>query len=128
MDHLQAATYTVQIAPVTAATTARTASFSIAEAVEAGVLVTLGAQANTNATSPVLTIAHGDGTNFTTLQTTAIANTAAVSQYYPIVPHGRDKYIKLTITPDTTTNGAVLFTAASIVKSNRQSAPTNAAV
>jgi hypothetical protein len=80
----------------------------------ATVVVTAGVELNTNSTNVVLTLAKSDGTNHTTLATQTLDNTAAAkSEFHYANPTG-DRYLRVTVTPDTTTNGPVLTTALAV--------------
>ena len=120
MDHLQSKSYTVVLAPVTAATTARTANLDTAGMDSVCLLVTLGAELNTNSTNVALQLSESDTTGATTFATfnadynKTIDNTAAVVVPYHVDLKGRKRYIRVTVTPDTTTNGAVLSAVAAI--------------
>ena len=102
--------------PAAAATTARTASIDTAGANNAVVLVHLGAEANTNSTNVKVTLEEGDSTSsYATFNSDYVSatldNTAAVVGSYSVPLVGRKRYLKLTMTPDTTTNGAVVTSA-----------------
>lgn len=111
----QALDYSILLAPVTAATTARTAALDCRGADYATILVTLGAEANTNSTNVTLQLAEGDTTNsFATFNADfnrVIDNTAAVVVAYHVDLKGRKRNLRLTITPDTSANGAVISSA-----------------
>lgn len=111
----QALDYSILLAPVTAATTARTAALDCRGADYATILVTLGAEANTNSTNVTLQLAEGDTTNsFATFNADfnrVIDNTAAVVVAYHVDLKGRKRHLRLTITPDTSANGAVIGSA-----------------
>lgn len=111
----QALDYSILLAPVTAATTARTAALDCRGADYATILVTLGAEANTNSTNVTLQLAEGDTTNsFATFNADfnrVIDNTAAVVAAYHVDLKGRKRYLRLTVTPDTSANGAVIGSA-----------------
>lgn len=98
------------LAPITAVTTARTAQLDMSGVDYATIIVSAGVELNTNNTNVVITLAHGDdGTNYTTLSTTTMDNTAASKQEYHVCNDGsKKKYLKVTLTPDTTTNGPIL--------------------
>ena len=109
MQPLQSNTFTMMLAPATAATTSRTASLDLSGTDYATIIVVAGIEANTNSTNVVVTLAHGDdGTNYTTLSTTTIDNTAAAKHEFHVDTRGKKKLLRVTVTPDTTTNGAVI--------------------
>jgi hypothetical protein len=102
--------------PAASATTARTATIDTAAANSATVCVHVGAEANTNSTNVRVTLEESDNTNtFATFSSTfssaLLDNTAAVVGSYSIPLIGRKRYLKLSVVPDTTTNGAVVTSA-----------------
>lgn len=111
----QSMDYSILLAPVTAATTARTAALDCRGADYATILVTLGAEANTNSTNVTLQLAEGDTTNsFATFNADfnrVIDNTAAVIAAYHVDLKGRKRHLRLSISPDSSTNGAVISSA-----------------
>lgn len=111
----QALDYSILLAPVTAATTARTAALDCRGADYATILVTLGAEANTNSTNVTLQLAEGDTTNsFATFNADfnrVIDNTTAVVAAYHVDLKGRKRHLRLSISPDSSTNGAVISSA-----------------
>jgi len=122
---LQAATYSDMLAPLTAVTTARTAALDCAGADYATIIVHLGIEKNTDSTNVVLMVDEGNDTNtFTTfdsnLNSITVDNVAAAIAVRHIDLKGRKRYLRLTVTPDTTTNGDVLFDATGILSSERK--------
>lgn len=117
MKDLQAKTYDVLLVPTTAATTARTANLDCQGAHNATILVTLGAEANTNSTNVAIQLSESDTTVVTTFATfnasfnRTVDNTGAVVAVNHLDLKGRKRYVRLTVTPDTSTNGAVLTSA-----------------
>ena len=117
MKDLQAKTYDVLLVPTTAATTARTANLDCKGAHNATILVTIGAEANTNSTNVAIQLSESDTTVVTTFATfnaafnRTVDNTGAVVAVNHLDLNGRKRYVRLTLTPDTTTNGAVLTSA-----------------
>lgn len=114
----------VLLAPITAATTARTANLDIADANFATIRVLLGAELNTNSTNVAIQLSESDDTvvtNFATFDASynrTVDNTAGRVAVSHIDCEGRKRYIRLTVTPDTTTNGTVITSAlASLHKS-----------
>jgi hypothetical protein len=109
----------VLLAPITAATTARTANLDCQGATYATIEVILGAELNTNSTNVVLALSESDdtvATNFATFNSVfarTVDNTAGVVAVNHVDLRGRKRYLRLTVTPDTTTNGAVLSGAIS---------------
>jgi hypothetical protein len=115
----QALDYTIMLAPVTAATASRTASVDTRGADYATILVTLGAEANTNSTNVTLQLAESDTNgSFATFNSNfnrVIDNTASVVVAYHVNLQGRKRYLQLTISPDTGANGAVIGSAMSVL-------------
>ena len=111
MKVAQLGTDSVLFTPTAAATTARTASLDCAGANYATIRVMLGVEVNTNATNVILSLSEGDDTNtYTTFNADAnrtVDNTAATIATTHVDLEGRKRYLKMTATPDTTTNGAV---------------------
>jgi hypothetical protein len=113
MKSSQALDYNVLLGPVTAATTARSAAFDVRGADYATILVTLGAEANTNSTNVTLQLAEGNAATgaFATFNSNfnrVIDNTNAVVVAYHVDLKGRGSHLRLTVTPDTSANGAVI--------------------
>lgn len=122
---MQALDYSVMLAPVTAATTARTAALDTTGADYATIVVTLGAEANTNSTNVVVSLSEGNDTNtFTTFDTSfnsiTVDNTAGTIAPWCVDLKGRKRYLKIAITPDATTNGAVITSAVGILAKDRK--------
>jgi hypothetical protein len=115
----QALDYTIMLAPVTAATASRTASVDTRGADYATILVTLGAEANTNSTNVTLQLAESDTNgSFATFNSNfnrVIDNTASVVVAYHVNLQGRKRFLQLTISPDTGANGAVIGSAMSVL-------------
>ena len=129
MKVAQLGTDSVLFTPTAAATTARTASLDCAGATYATIRVQLGVEVNTNSTNVVLSLAEGDDTNtYTTFNANAnrtVDNTSATIATTHIDLEGRKRYLKITATPDTTTNGAVTVAmSATLYKSVITSATT----
>jgi len=114
MQYQQTATESVLLAPIAAATTARTANLDCQDANFATVRVVLGAEANTNSTNVAIQLSESDDTvvtNFATFSASfnrTVDNTAGVVATNHVDLRGRKRYLRLTVTPDTTTNGAVI--------------------
>jgi hypothetical protein len=102
------------LAPITAATTSRTANLDCAGADYATITIVLGAEANTNSTNVAVRLLESDVTTATTFATfdanfnRTLDNTAAIVAAYNVDLKGRKRYLRIELTPDTTTNGAVL--------------------
>ena len=127
VKHPQNEVDSLLITPTAAATTALTARLDCKDAHYATIRVALGIEANTNSTNVVVSLLESDDTvvtNFATfdsdLADTTVDNTAAVVATRHVDLDGRKRYLRLTVTPDTTTNGAVTIGAvASLCKSVR---------
>lgn len=122
MSHeLQSADYSQLLAPATAATTARTANLDCQGANYATIVVGVSAEANTNSTNVVFALSESDDTtasNFATFDANfnvTIDNTAAARHICHVSRKGRKRYLRVTVTPDTTTNGAVISYADAIL-------------
>lgn len=99
--------------PAASATTARTATIDTTGANVAVVRVHVGAEANTNSTNVRVSLEESDNTStFSTFSSSfssaLLDNTAAVVGSYSVPLVGRKRYLKLSVVPDTTTNGAVV--------------------
>jgi len=114
MKNLQSVKRNVMLAPITAATTSRTANLDCAGADYATITIVLGAEANTNSTNVAVRLLESDVTTATTFATfdanfnRTLDNTAAIVAAYNVDLKGRKRYLRIELTPDTTTNGAVL--------------------
>ena len=114
MKYPQLLTRASVLGPITAATTARTASIDCKGADYATIVVHCGAELNTNSTNVVLNLKESDSTTATTFATFNSAyavtadNTAATVSVFNVDLKGRKRYLQISITPDTTTNGAVI--------------------
>ena len=114
MKNLQSAKRNVMLAPITAATTARTANLDCAGADYATIEIVLGAELNTNSTNVVVRLLESDNTtasNFATFNSSfnrTLDNTAAVVAAFNVDLKARKRYLRIEVTPDTTTNGTVL--------------------
>lgn len=117
MKDLQSAVVSVLVGPDASATTARTANLDCQGADYAVIAVSASAELNTNSTNVVLGLLESDDTvvtNFATFATqhaVTLDNTAAAVHKYCVDLNGRKRYLRLTVTPDTTTNGPVLVNA-----------------
>jgi hypothetical protein len=122
MWNSQALTYSNLLTGTTAATTARTANLDCQDADYATIVVQVSAEANTDSTNVVASILESDDTtasNFATFDSDherTIDNTAAAIGVFHVDMRGRKRYLRLSLTPDTTTNGAVIVSAAGIVQ------------
>lgn len=120
MKDLQAKTYSVLLAPSASATTVRTANLDLAGAQNATIVVSLSAELNTNATGVAVQLSESDDTvvtNFATFDAVfnrTVDNTGATVAVNHIANAGRKRYVRLTVTPGTTTNGVVLCSAVAI--------------
>ncbi len=120
----QAGEYSVVLAPDASSTAERTANLDCAGADVAMIAVEVSVEANTNSTNVVLSVLESDDTvvtNFATYNSafeTTIDNTAAAVHPISIDLRGRKRYQRISLTPDTTTNGAVLVSAVGILAKN----------
>jgi hypothetical protein len=123
MKHQSVTIDSVLLPGANAATTVRTANLDISDANYASIRVALGAELNTNSTNVAIQLSESDDTvvtNFATFDAVfnrTVDNTAAVVAACHVDCEGRKRYLRLTVTPDTTTNGPVTTAAvASLVK------------
>lgn len=102
------------LAPIAAATTARTASIDTRGADYATIIFHIGAELNTNSTNVALNLRESDtnvASNFATFNadfSVTADNTAATVQVFHVDLKGRKRYLQAVVTPDTTTNGPVI--------------------
>lgn len=128
MQYEQTGYDSVMLAPITAATTARTANLDTQDANFATIRVILGAEANTNSTNVAIQLSESDdttATNFATFDANfnrTVDNTSGVVATNFVDLRGRKRYLRITVTPDTTTNGAVLSTVIGTLYKNVASA------
>ena len=107
----------VVLTPAAAATTVRTANIDCQDADYALVFVNLGVELNTASTNVAITLSESDETasnSFSTFNASfnrTVDNTAAVVATYQIDLRGLKRYLRLTVTPDATTNGPVVTAA-----------------
>jgi hypothetical protein len=117
MKITQAQDASIVLAPVTAATTQRTANIDVSGAHYATIYITLGAELNTNAAGVGVRLLESDVTEATTFSTfnasynQTLDNTTGIVAVYNVDLKGRKKNLRLELTPTTTTNGAVLSAA-----------------
>ena len=117
MKHPAIGVESVLISPVAIATTVRTANLDTAGANYASIRVAIGVELNTNATNVAVQLSESDDTvvsNFATWNASynrTVDNTAGTVATNHIDLEGRKRYIRLTVTPDTTTNGTVTIGA-----------------
>jgi hypothetical protein len=114
MKNLQSVKRNVMLAPITAATTARTANLDCAGADYATIEIVLGAELNTNSTNVAVRLLESDNTtasNFATFNSSfnrTLDNTAAMVAAFNVDLKARKRYLRIEVTPDATTNGTVL--------------------
>ena len=131
MKVAQFGTDSVLLAPVAAATAARSANLDCAGGNYATIRVTLGEEASTNSTNVSISLSESDETEATTFTTfdssftRTVDNTAAVVATNHVDLEGRKRYIRLTVTPDTTTNGAVISSATGTIQKDVRNAGTD---
>ena len=125
---LQSAVRSVVLAPAAAATTARTAAIDTQGADYASIVVVASAEVNTNSTNVALNLRESDtnaATAFTTFDanfSTVLDNTAAAVAVFNVDLKGRKRFLQIVVTPDTTTNGAVLTSCVSELVMDKQGA------
>jgi hypothetical protein len=128
MKYPQTGVDSVLFAPTASATTVRTANLDCADANYATIRVAVPAELNTNSTNVAMTLSESDDTtasNFATFDSTfnrTIDNTAGTVATSHIDLEGRKRYIRVTVTPDTTTNGPVIPIAVATLYKTVQSA------
>ena len=115
MKIAQLGTDSVVLTPLAAATTARSAYIDTAGANYATIRVQIGVELNTDSTNVALELSEGDTTNsYATFNADAnrtVDNTATTIATTHVDLEGRKRYLKIAMTPDTTTNGAVVSAA-----------------
>ena len=116
----------VLIGVTDAATAELTANLDTKDGHYATIRLFLSAEANTNSTNVAMTLKESDDTvvtNFATFDADfdrTVDNTSAVVATSHVDLKGRKRYLRLTVTPDTTTNGTVGIAAgATLYKSVR---------
>lgn len=122
MKNSQSMVASVLLAPATSATTERTAALDTQNADYATIYVTVNAEANTNSTNVALNLKESD-TNAATAYVTfnssyslTLDNTAGAVAALNVDLKGRKRYLQVTVTPDTTTNGAVISSAIGLLR------------
>ena len=120
MRPLGAITAELPLAPQASATTARTAAIDTSGVGHSVLLlIPVTAEANTNSTNVIIDVLHSDDTvvtNHVSLGTNLLDNAAAIVQPIHVNMIGKKRYLRVTATPDTTTNGAVLVGGVIVVK------------
>lgn len=117
MKRFQSGVYSVLLSPDASATTVRTANLDTQGADYATILLSVSAEANTNNAGVVLSLLESDdtvATNFATFNSNhsvTVDNTAASVHAFHVDMQGRKRYLRLSVTPDTTTNGPCLVSA-----------------
>lgn len=120
MKFLSATQVQLLLGPQASATTARTASLDTSTygASSISVLVPVNAEANTNSTNVILEVLHCDTTVVTShvsLGTVLIDNTSANCGVVHVNWNDKKRYLRVTATPDTSTNGAVVVGGIAVV-------------
>jgi hypothetical protein len=122
MKTSQSMVASVLLAPITAATTARTASLDTQNADYATIYVTAGAEVNTNSTNVALNLKESDTdaatayVTFNSAYSLTLDNTAGAVAALNVDLKGRKRYLQVSVTPDTTTNGAVISSAIGLLR------------
>ncbi len=127
MPHpMQNKVLTSLITGTTSATTARTANLDCQYVDFATIIIQCSAEANTDSTNVVMGLLTSDDTvvsNFATVvANVTLDNTSATSYMYHVGLAGKKRYLRLTLTPDTTTNGAVIVSASALTAKDSEGA------
>ena len=107
----------LMLSPVAIATTERTANLDTAGANYATIRCNIGVELNTNATNVPIQILEADNTSASSFVTfnasfqRTIDNASGTIATSHIDLEGRKRYLRLVVTPDTTTNGTVSISA-----------------
>lgn len=134
MKRLQSMNASLLLAPDASSTAARTANLDTSGADYATFLIGVSVEANTNSTNVVLSLLESDdtvATNFATFSTNhavTIDNTAAVVHKACVDIKGRKRYLRVSLTPDTTTNGAVLVSCVGVLDKEIKAADSSQSV
>ena len=118
---MQAHVRTVLLAPVTAATSARSAAFDTRGGKYAAIEILLGASVNTNSTNLTVQLAESDNstTGFVTFNSSFNATQNPTTNgnvgILFVDLKARRRYLRLTLSPDTTTNGPLITSAVGIL-------------
>lgn len=121
MKDLQSAVYSVLLSPIAGATTERTANLDCQGADYATIVCAIGVELNTNATNVAVALLESDDTtasNFATFNSAyqkTIDNASATNYVMHVDLNGRKRYLRVKVTPDTTTNGTVLTSVVGIL-------------
>lgn len=119
MKQLQMAQRAIVLAPIAAATTARTAAIDTQGADYASIVISVGVELNTNSTNVLLNLRESDTDEATAFATFSSSfsitadNAAARLAVFNVDLKGRKRYLQVVVTPDTTTNGAVITSCVS---------------
>ena len=102
-----------------------TANLDTAGADYATIVVNLGSEVNTNAIGPTLSLLEDDTTvasNFATIvaDQTAVDITSAAVVVYGVDLRGKQRYLRLSVTSETTTNDNVEVAATAILSRNTE--------
>jgi hypothetical protein len=110
-------TDSVLLTPLAAATTERTANLDCQGANYATIRVNIGAELNTNSTNVAVQLLESNDTtasNFATFNSSfnrTVDNTSATIATCHVDLEGRKRYLRIKVTPDTTTNGPIVSSA-----------------
>ena len=118
MKIAQLGTDSVLLAPITAATTARTSSnLDLAGVNYATIRLVVSAEASTDSTNVTMSLEESDSTDasaFATFNATfnrTVDNTAGTVATSHIDAEGRKRYIRVLVTPDTTASTGAIISA-----------------
>jgi len=117
MNALQALKWRQSIAPTTSAvTTQRTAAIDCAGDDYVTLIINPSVESAAAATGIVISVLHSDDTVVTNHATILANRTEDLTTTHNIIYHipVRKRYLRLTVTPDTTTNGPVVISAISV--------------
>ena len=113
----QSDSYAVLLAPVAAATTARTASFNLDDCNYATIDVIIGAEVNTSSVDVTLKLEERDESeSWVEIAEVEVDNTAAASHQFHIAKAGRKRLVRLTVTPGTNATNDPIIACASVSK------------
>lgn len=122
MIHAQNAKLDLLLAPDTASATAvRTANIDTLGVDYASIIVNLSSEKNTDATGVAISLLEADDTEATSFATfnssfqSTIDLATAKDVLYHVDTRSRKRYLRLSLTPDTTTNGNISASASALL-------------
>lgn len=128
MIQVQSMTDTLLIAPISS-TAAASATYDLLGIDYATIRIPFASEVNTSAVTPTISLTEADtsnATNFATITADRATEdiTAAKELVYHVDCRSRKRYLKLTITPGTTTNDTAVL-AAIVTASRKDQAPSS---